>query len=393
MPYLAFDFETSYQYSMGYDRRAYPVCLCVLTSRGEKYHWVFNHDTVEQAVNLQEIQDIFDSVELIIAHNIKFDLHWLKRLGINFSKVKLFCTQVAEYLINGEDNRVRYSLAETSLRYNIPPKLDKVKEWWSSGYETAQVPLSILLPYCYQDTANTLAIYEKQREVIKQKGLQKIVALSCEMSRILQEIEWNGMCIDIPKTKEYSEKYADRLQILNESLIKLVRSKLDGMETLPEKDTQGKSLPNFSSGDHLSAILFGGDLSFAGRIPAKKVGLEKNGKIVLRTSGLGFLPRDGTETSKAGVYQTDKAQLSELKIKNKVQKEFLELLQELTKLEKMKGTYFDGMLKHEIEGIVHCNIHQTRTVTGRFSATEPALQTIPRGSTSPIKEVFISRYE
>lgn len=398
MKYFAFDFEASaIPNHMPYNPKAYPVCLCIITQTGKQYEWVFNHNEQPDIRPFddvkQEIQELFDSVDLIIAHNIKYDIHWLRRLGIDFSKNRLYCTQVAEYLINGENNRILYSLAETSKRYGIPDKHDVVKDWWKSGYDTCDVPLHILIPYCFQDTANTLAIYQQQRSIIQEKGLDKLVRLSCELSRICADIEWNGMVVDIPLCHKYSDDYGQQIEKLYAGLCSFVRLNIPDLECLPECDTKGKSLPNFGSGDQLSAILFGGNFTYNGRVAGARDGTTKNGKVTIVTKGLGLQPREGTETSKEGYYQTDIAQLTGLKVKNKIQKVFLEQLGELSKLEKMKGTYFDGMIKHEIASVVHCNIHQTRTVTGRFSATEPALQTIPRGSTSSVKEVFISRYD
>jgi DNA polymerase I-like protein with 3'-5' exonuclease and polymerase domains len=395
MNYLALDFETSYAFNMGYDKRAYPVCLCAISETQSK-HWVFNHDSIEPqptANIVSEIQEMVSSVDIIIAHNAKFDLHWLRRLGVDFSKQKIYCTQVAEYLINGENNRVRYSLAETSLRYGITPKQDVVKEWWDSGYETCEIPLHILIPYCYQDTQNALDIFLLQQPIIQEKGLQKIVTLSCEMCRVLEDIEWNGMMIDTQLCRKYSEEYAEQIETLYNTLHSFVRSNVSDLHDLPETDNQGKPLPNFGSGEQLSAILFGGDFKFKGRIDGVKEGTTKNGTVVLRTTGLGLVPRDGTETANDGYYQTDKAQLTDLKVANKIQRRFLEQLGELSRLEKMRGTYLISFLEKNQEDIIHGNIHQTRTVTGRFSMTDPALQTVPRSSTSSIKEVFISRYE
>lgn len=392
---LAFDFETSYAYIMGYDSRAYPVSLSIFFEN-ELKTWIFNHNEASpQPLDemLEEIKYYFEQADILIAHNIKFDLHWLRRLGIDYSKHKLYCSQVAEYLIQGENNRVRYSLAETSKRYGIPEKQDVVKDWWDAGYETCEIPLRILIPYAEQDTLNTFALYQKQQEIIRQKGLEKIVALSCEMGRLLNDIEWEGMKIDIEKCEEYCNDYGKQIEKLYEELSIFVRTYIFELCDLPPLDNQGKIIPNFGSGEQLSAILFGGIFKYKGKVPGKREGTTKNGEVQIQTRGLGLSPRKGTETSKDGYFQTDAAQLDGLKVNNKTQRIFIEQLRELSRLEKMKGTYFGGMLRHQIDGYVHGNVHQTRTVTGRFSMTDPALQTIPRGSTSPVKQVFVSRYE
>lgn len=80
-------------------------------------------------------------------------------------------------------------------------------------------------------------------------------------------------------------------------------------------------------------------------------------------------------------------------------------LQELGKLSKMTkdlGTYYltvdgsgkeKGMLtKVGEDGIIHHSIHMVRTVTARFSSSDPNLQNVPRGDTSNVKRMFRSRY-
>src|SRR5690606_38534262 len=77
---------------------------------------------------------------------------------------------------------------------------------------------------------------------------------------------------------------------------------------------------------------------------------------------------------------------------------FLDTLSKVAALSKDLGTYYiseeegkepKGMLTLvDDAGIVHGSINMTSTVTGRFSASNPNLQNIPKGSTSQIKSVF-----
>src|SRR5690606_9771224 len=82
---------------------------------------------------------------------------------------------------------------------------------------------------------------------------------------------------------------------------------------------------------------------------------------------------------------------------------FLDTLSKVAALSKDLGTYYiseeegkepKGMLTLvDNKGIVHGSINMTSTVTGRFSASNPNLQNIPKGSTSQIKSVFKSRFK
>lgn len=83
---------------------------------------------------------------------------------------------------------------------------------------------------------------------------------------------------------------------------------------------------------------------------------------------------------------------------------FLNVLSEVTALSKDLTTYYiseaedggepKGMLTLVgPDGLIHGSINMTNTVTGRFSASNPNLQNIPRGDTSAIKSVFVSRFK
>lgn len=83
---------------------------------------------------------------------------------------------------------------------------------------------------------------------------------------------------------------------------------------------------------------------------------------------------------------------------------FLNVLSEVTAMSKDLTTYYitepeegkeaKGMLTLVgLDGIIHGSINMTSTVTGRFSASNPNLQNIPRGDTSAIKSVFVSRFK
>lgn len=84
---------------------------------------------------------------------------------------------------------------------------------------------------------------------------------------------------------------------------------------------------------------------------------------------------------------------------------FLKLMSKRQNLTKDLGTYYvrydpkkrdyKGMLTCVMKGshIVHHLLNHTSTVTSRLSSSNPNLQNIPRGDTSEVKKMFISRFE
>lgn len=374
------------------------VCLVsynTTTKHKQLFSFVFNHSEVDadsHANKIIHIQSLIDTHDLLVGHNIKFDLHWLHSIGITYKHKKLFCTQVAEYMLTGQDKTIPLSLHELSIKYGLAPKIDKAKFYWDSGYATDEIPLSILIPYCEQDTINALSICIKQLRQITDTN-KKLIWLHMRFINIIQMIEYNGMKLDINKIDENIPIYNSKLSEIEFKILDILLTKFPELEEIKDKI-------NINSDQQLSAILYGGDIKYIGTEKYykeyKQKGLvekERKATLAINIKGLGFIPLKNTETKKEGTYKTDKGTLDSLKYKTKLQKIFVELLKEYSKIEKIKATYLEGLKEREINGIVHCNINQTVTSTGRLSASNPNLQNQPRsGTDSIVKELFISRF-
>lgn len=99
------------------------------------------------------------------------------------------------------------------------------------------------------------------------------------------------------------------------------------------------------------------------------------------------------------VYSTGKDALDLLSI-HKIHQ--AQPLKELANLVKDVGTYYlqtdangkqSGMLQFvEPNGIIHHQLNSCTTVTGRLSGSKPNMQNLPRGGTSRVKAMFVSRF-
>lgn len=357
---------------------------------------LFNHNDMSdfkpRSQLVKQAQEVIDEHKIIVAHNLKFDLHQLRALGIDFSKKILYCTQVAEYLLNYQRRGFGYSLDATSQRYGITDKIDRVKTYWDAGIDTDSVPLDILMPYGDQDTVNALTIFYKQQPKIAEYGMKTLFRINMETIRILQEMEWNGMRVNLEKMQHYAKEYDDKVQELAIQL-RLMIDKVD--ESL-------KDVPiNLGSGEHLSALLYGGYIAYKGSVPTQRVlksGEIKDGSrievIKHQTTGFKIKPLKNTKTAKEGFFKTDAPTLTSLKLNNNTQRKFVELLMETAKLSTLRDTYFIGLQKNVVDrDVIHQSLNQTITVTGRLSCSSPNAQNMPRGNTGPIKELFITRFE
>jgi len=157
---------------------------------------------------------------------------------------------------------------------------------------------------------------------------------------------------------------------------------------------------NPSSNDHVSCLLYGGNITDDMRIP---IGVYKTGqkigqvryKIVPKIYTLPRLvePIEGTEVKKGGYWEVNETVLRKLKL-NKEAKKVVELLNQYGKLEKLRGTYLEGYTKL-IESMnwekdtLHGTLNQCVAVTGRLSSSKPNLQ-----NADPLTKVYMeSRYE
>ena len=349
--------------------------------------WVFNHkersSENNDRIQIDEIQELINNSFRIGGHNLKFDLHWLRKLGIQFKHNRLFCTMVGEYLINGQQ-KLSYKLGDCCERRGIPTKTDTVSEYWDNGFETNEIPLDILLEYLDNDLNITSRLMEEQfKDIIKWK-LGNVAAVQMELLRILQEIEWNGMKADPEVAQKYIVQLTQELKIIDDELRELF----------------GFSI-NLNSNDELSAGLYGGTFKQQGtewvirELKYDSKYYERNCLIDVSVKGLGFQPSQ--ETKKEGFYKTNKNILQVLKPKTKKQKRVIELLLERSLKAKALETFegqdeTKGLInKIQADGLIHPSYNQAVTKTGRLSGSDPNPQNLPRKGTSPIKEIIIPR--
>ena len=388
---LVLDGETTRApFLMPYMPEAYMVQFGAL-SRGEHTSWLYNHPEATQSFrqNNKELQELVDDASILIAHNMKFDLMWLMKMGINLAGKRLWCTQVAQYALEGQFKGPKgyYGLDQVAARRGTPGKTDIVKLYWDSGYETDEIPANILIPYNQQDNQVAWDVYCQQVQELMQHKKHLIPTLKMQMQMIplLAEIEMNGMLVHQERMKELNEEYVRVVADYNREL----------------SDISGEDI-SWDSKQQVSCLLFGGEYT----IKQKEDFLfyykghneygswrQRNVDMGRRLSGLGFTPPKGSETKKPGIYSVADGVIQGLKATSKSQKRFLEVYSLRQKAEKLRGTYFEGMQSKLIEGYVHSSMNQTIARNARLTSSNPNNQNLPRSGTGPVKQIYISRFD
>lgn len=321
--------------------------------------------------------------DLLVGFNIKYDLHWMKRYGILFAGKKVWDCQIAYFLLNAQ--RAKYPALDDALaKYQLEQKLSEVHEYWKNGVDTDQIPPEVLLEYMEHDIKSTYAVYCHQVEEIRKAGLEKLMYLCCADLLVLQEMEWNGMKYDT----QLSLKRADELRRKESELLSQCNEII------------GCDFINWESPKQISAILYGGKIETETREPigTYKTGLKAGQpryRIITTTHEFPRLvePLPGTELKNEEQFATDEPTLSQLKTTGKAA-ELVERILKLARLQKLIGTYYQGLVDKFAElgwedNTIHHSLNQCVAVTGRLSSTKPNLQ----NNDPEVKDCFRTRYE
>lgn len=111
------------------------------------------------------VQTILDDTTLLVAHNMKADLSWLREAGFTYEK-GLWCTMVAEYIM-AKGQKVPLDLTSCCLRRGVPGKNDtKIREYLDQGVGYEDIPWPLVEEYGTQDVLSAEGLYLKQRELL-----------------------------------------------------------------------------------------------------------------------------------------------------------------------------------------------------------------------------------
>jgi len=380
MRYLTLDVETTISNKGNPFDRTNKLCY-VGTTHGL---YDIEYSDTPYRDSLGEIQNQIEAAETLVGFNIKFDLHWLKRYQINFDNKRIWDCQLVHFILTGQTETYP-SLNKVCAYYNLESKLDVVsEEYWKNKIDTPDIPEEILKEYLAQDIKLTEQVYLKQLEQLETvPHLKRLVSLHNQDLLVLQEMEYNGILYNVPKSIEEGDKLENELDKIDEWLY--------AHHNCPEFN------PN--STDHLSAFLYGGTIILKRRVA---VGTFKTGtragqpKERWEEYPVNFQrlvnPLKGSELAKEGLYSTDENTLRSLRGSKKA-KEIIETLLFRSTLEKRLSTYYRGLVtlikdSNWDNGMIYGQLNQCVARTGRLSSSKPNLQNFD----GEIKDLFGSRY-
>jgi DNA polymerase-1 len=295
---------------------------------------------------VEEFKPFFEdpSIEKI-AHNIKYDLKVLQRYGIEVAE-PLFDTMIAHYLINPEAKQSMDFLATFYLNYQ-PVSIETLigKKGKGQGNMRDLKPEEIC-DYACEDADITFQLKQLfEPEIQKPHLSQLFYNMEMPLVKVLKDMEFEGISIDVPALIDYSKE-------LDETLIRL---------DAEIKDAAGENF-NIDSPKQLGEVLF------------EKLKISSKAK-----------------KTKTGQYATSEDILQ----KHEHDHPIIPMILEYRQLRKLKSTYVDPLptMCDPLDGRIHTNFMQTVTATGRLSSNNPNLQNIPIRSAKgrEIRRAFVAR--
>ena len=295
---------------------------------------------------LEWFKDICECPATKIFHNAMYDVSWIRNLGIKINGL-IIDTMIAASII--DENRFQYSLNSLSWVYLNQGKnealltkaakergLDPKADMW-------RLPSTEVGGYAEKDAELTLMLWQKFKKIIIEDDLQNIFNLETDLFPCLVDMRFLGVRVDVQKA--HTLKTA--LRIKEENLIQQIKIET-GIEV--QLMAARSIAPLF---DKLN-------------LPYERT--EKTGEPSFTKN---FLVNHNHPV--------------------------VNMIAEARKINKVRTTFIDSIIKHEHKGRIHADINQIRsddggTVTGRFSYSNPNLQQIPARDpeTGPlIRSLFI----
>jgi len=431
------------------------VMIGTLTDKGEEKIFTIYHNSVHgQPTEMEDmrlisfdgagVQELLNEATIIVGHNIVHDLVWLWESGFQYDG-PVFDTMLAEYVLQ-RGQKQPLSLEVCAERYDLnTKKRDTLKEYLSKGVSVADIPHDELSAYLSADLHATQELCDtlyKRLSTPPDSVLMEPVVMSNRVAVSLARIYQRGFKIDqqaLARVKEEFENEKEELEAaVDQQVTELmgdVPINLNSPEQLSwviysrkPKDkkvwadafTHDMVKADFNSTvNRLSTKMYKAHAvqcsSCYGAGKVRKT--KKDGSPFARPTkcstcnGVGYLFRPTAELAglkfsapnmkwvSAHGFSTSKSNLEMLEQialgKNMIEAaKFLRNVRRLSALDTYLSSFVDGIKSFtKGDGMLHVQLTQHMTSTGRFSGRNPNMQNMPRGGTFPIKRVFVSRFD
>lgn len=274
-----------------------------------------------------------DPKVLKIGQNIKFDLKFVRRYGID-PVGQYWDTMVAHYLLHPELRHGMDFMAQNYLNYLPVPITDLIGEKGKKQKKMSELPPEVIAPYAAEDADITLQLFRYLRPLIEEEEEESrrrlFYDIEMPLMEVLMKMEVEGVRLDAVMLRDTLKSLKERLGELEEMIMESV----DGYRF------------NVNSPREVGTLLY------------ERLALVDNPK-----------------KTKTGQYSTNEEELEKIADKHPV----VALILKYRGLKKLISTYIEPLpgLINASTGRIHTHYNQTVTSTGRLSSNDPNLQNIP----------------
>ena len=285
-----------------------------------------------------------DSIEKVF-HNAQYDIGWLSVLGIEV-KGRIHDTMVAAALI--DENRYSYTLNSIVHEYlgefKNEQKLREAAEAFGVNpkSEMYKLPAEFVGEYAEADADLTYKLYEKLSWEIVKDNLTTVYDVECKLIHVIFKMTQRGVRFDSEKCHKLENKFYNKEKKLMQRI----------------KHLTGLDIEIWAAA------------SIAKAFDSMNLPYERTAKT------------DAPSFTK--MFLTDHPH------------ELPRLIMQARELNKLRGTFLQGLMNYTEEGRIHAHVNQIRsdsggTVSGRFSYNHPNLQQVPsRGQfAKDVRKLFI----
>jgi DNA polymerase-1 len=263
-----------------------------------------------------------------VGHNLKFDMIILANFGLPV-RGPLFDTILAAYVLDASRGSYRLdALAADYLNHRGIPIEDLIGRGKHQRVMST-VPIEMICPYACEDADLTFRLAGLLEEKLHGQGLFDLFAgMEMRLLPILTEMEMTGILVDRAVLRKQQVELSKMADALRDRII--------------AEAACGQF--NVDSPRQLADVLFEHLKLPAGK--RTQTGQSTDSSVLEELAGLHAVPA---------------------------------LVLEYRQITKLLGTYLTGLAEciNDRTGRVHTCLHQTTTVTGRLSSSDPNLQNIP----------------
>lgn len=342
-----------------------PFSVAIMLPNGYSEYYDFRRNPAA----LDWARDQFPKIRKAINHNIKFDIHMLRAIGVHLDPRVCECTMIRASLI--DEHLYEYNLDALAKKYlgvgkygDIYEELAKIFGGPATRSKQApnfhRAPESLMRKYAIPDVERASELWLWQEKEIERQNLHQVWALEKRLFPHIVEMERRGIRVDEALAERTMEEATKRIDVM--------QAELDRYAGFSVNANPSKSLTSL----------------FAPWQDEKGNWFAKDGTPLEKTNAGN--PSIGAAALKA--------------MKDPAGKMVIQIRQ----MKKMRDTFIGGhILSNAVNGYVHPNINQVKgekddgagtegTGTGRLSYTGPALQQIPARNkmvASMVRPIFI----